>query len=385
LSNFATSVQYFQDVIDEDENDEDNQPRTLRGPSPSTTDIGRRHDDYEFRLFFRFKKGDFNSLLYHLKIPKRLRLVDLNCYVDGAYALLLTLAKYAHGFTYAVMGASNMFNRSTSFVCSVVNGTVHYLYRRWVHRVRMYVSNFSNQRIEYFKNVVANKSGIQTDIFAFVDGTTRRIARPIRNQRAVFSGHKKIHCLKYQAISTPDGLISSLSEAVVGRMHDSKLFFTTSVWKKLVPLLIETSSNLLGDKGYSGDYSRLPGGSHLKAMSKYNKSDEKKLSPCRVAVEDVFAEVTRYFKMCDNLCMNRALQSALGEFYTVAVLLTNCRTCLYKNPINSLYGTEPDDLETYLGEYIGDFAYYDTSNMFDGNAGFFEEDDDFPNLNLNSD
>ena len=32
----------------------------------------------------------------------------------------------------------------------------------------------------------------------FVDGTTRAIARPSVNQRAMFNGHKRIHCLKFQ-------------------------------------------------------------------------------------------------------------------------------------------------------------------------------------------
>ena len=37
-----------------------------------------------------------------------------------------------------------------------------------------------------------------TTCIGFVDGTTRAIARPSVNQRAMFNGHKRIHCLKFQ-------------------------------------------------------------------------------------------------------------------------------------------------------------------------------------------
>lgn len=36
------------------------------------------------------------------------------------------------------------------------------------------------------------------DCWGFVDGTARPTTRPIRNQRIMFSGHKRTHCLKFQ-------------------------------------------------------------------------------------------------------------------------------------------------------------------------------------------
>ena len=34
--------------------------------------------------------------------------------------------------------------------------------------------------------------------FGFIDGTVRPIARPIVNQRIMYSGHKRVHCIKFQ-------------------------------------------------------------------------------------------------------------------------------------------------------------------------------------------
>ena len=34
--------------------------------------------------------------------------------------------------------------------------------------------------------------------WGFIDGTARPIARPKRHQKVMYSGHKRIHCLKFQ-------------------------------------------------------------------------------------------------------------------------------------------------------------------------------------------
>ena len=40
--------------------------------------------------------------------------------------------------------------------------------------------------------------------FGFIDETVRPIARPTQNQGEVFSGHKRVHALKFQAVTLPN-------------------------------------------------------------------------------------------------------------------------------------------------------------------------------------
>ena len=58
-------------------------------------------------------------------------------------------------------------------------------------------------------------------LFGFVDGTVRGIARPKNNQRQVYSGHKRVHALKLQNVTLPNGMIANLSGPYEGRRHDS--------------------------------------------------------------------------------------------------------------------------------------------------------------------
>jgi hypothetical protein len=49
-------------------------------------------------------------------------------------------------------------------------------------------------------------------IYGFIDGTHRSICRPgTIDQKIFYSGYKKVHSIKFQAIIAPDGLIIHLA------------------------------------------------------------------------------------------------------------------------------------------------------------------------------
>lgn len=49
-----------------------------------------------------------------------------------------------------------------------------------------------------FASAVHAKGGPLTQCIGFINGTVRPIARPIVNQRIMYSGHKRVHCIKFQ-------------------------------------------------------------------------------------------------------------------------------------------------------------------------------------------
>lgn len=73
--------------------------------------------------------------------------------------------------------------------------------------------------------MVYNKGSPINNCWGFIDGTARQICRPSINQQDYFSGHKRYHCLKYQAIATPDGIIINLQGPYIGRRHDAGDYF----------------------------------------------------------------------------------------------------------------------------------------------------------------
>lgn len=51
---------------------------------------------------------------------------------------------------------------------------------------------------ELFSQAIHAKGAPLQQNWGFIDGTPRPMARPTRNQRIMYSGHKRTHCLKFQ-------------------------------------------------------------------------------------------------------------------------------------------------------------------------------------------
>ncbi len=64
---------------------------------------------------------------------------------------------------------------------------------------------------ELFSQAIHNKGAPLNQCWGFIDGTARPTARPVRNQRIMFSGHKRTHCLKFQVSLVITLLINLLS------------------------------------------------------------------------------------------------------------------------------------------------------------------------------
>jgi DDE superfamily endonuclease len=81
------------------------------------------------------------------------------------------------------------------------------------------------KRAAYYSNRVIEKGAMLPNVVGFIDGTAIDITRPRGfGQRATYSGHKRRNCLKFQAISAPDGMILHLFGPDEGRRHDMSLY-----------------------------------------------------------------------------------------------------------------------------------------------------------------
>jgi hypothetical protein len=58
------------------------------------------------------------------------------------------------------------------------------------------------------------------DAFGSVDATVHRIERPSVNQRDMYNGYKKMHCLKTQYVCAPNGFVLHVSTGWRGAMAD---------------------------------------------------------------------------------------------------------------------------------------------------------------------
>ena len=79
----------------------------------------------------------------------------------------------------------------------------------------------SRRNFELFAEVLHTKEAPLDNCWGFVDGTTRPVCRPAQNQRSLYNSHKRYHCIKFQSVIAPNGLIANLFGPVKGKRHDS--------------------------------------------------------------------------------------------------------------------------------------------------------------------
>lgn len=107
---------------------------------------------------------------------------------------------------------------------------------------------FTPRRVNTFVDAVQQTGGIQADglgIWGFVDGHFVGFARAqgVERQRAFYSGHKKADGMNFQAIGTPDGLVSPLIGPFPGPVNDWAMWKCSGCDERLRSLQQQTGDS----------------------------------------------------------------------------------------------------------------------------------------------
>jgi len=152
----------------------------------------------------------------------------------------------------------------------------------------------NKERLYHFARAV-NEVGGGEQFWGFIDGTFRGIQRPGRRQEDWYSGHYKSHGFKFQAITTPDGLVSSLCGPHTGPRNDWHVYNNSVVPNKLRQLRIHRGVRLYlyGDLAYSQRFGIMAPHQVRRGRRYLNERQQqfnRQLSTSRIAVEHAFGQ-----------------------------------------------------------------------------------------------
>ena len=294
----------------------------------------------------RFTVPEIQQLVQAFRLPGFIRTRERYT-ICSVEALSMVLTRLAYP-TRQEPTLAEMYGRSGSAVSAIVNHVCALIYSRFSEMI-MFDEQYVAENAVRFAEAITSKCGGMLDcIFGWIDGTKRKVAKPSKCQRVMYSGHKRVHCLKYQGILCPSGIIVSMFGPVEGRRHDLFLLNISVVGHRIRTLEALNGLYLYGDSGYVyNDIIITPfKGSHLSvAEEDFNEA----MSACRVSVEHSFGRVVNLFGFLDYSRTQRVLQSAVALHYLVATLLTNCRTCLDGgNQTSMRFEVAPPTLSAYL-------------------------------------
>ena len=312
-----------------------------------TFDLDLLTDD-ECKGELRFYKNDVYRLSEALNLPDQFIFYN-GLVVDKVEAICVLLKRFAYPCRYLDM--VSRFGRPTPELCVIANHTMDLVFNQWSRLLSNMNQNWlSPVALEAYAHAVHQAGAALPNCWGFVDGTVRPVCRPEKNQRVLYNGHKKVHSIKFQSVTAPNGLIANLYGPVEGRRHDSGMLTDSGLLTSLQQFCFDTNGNPLciyGDPAYPLRVhlqSPFKGARLTPNQQEFNKS----MSRVRVSVEWIFNDILNYFKFLDFKKNMKVQLSAVGKMYLTCGILHNARICLYKSITSNYFEVEPPSLEDYF-------------------------------------
>lgn len=177
----------------------------------------------ECKAEFRVEKQDLPRLVAALQLPPVLK-CEQRSICDDIEGLCMLLKRVAYPCRLSDM--IPRFGRPVSVTSLITNDVIDYIYDVHGHLITQWNQDIMNPgALQRYADAISRKGAPLNNCFGFVDGTVRPISRPGERQRIVYNGHKRVHALKFQSLSLPNGLIGNLY-GPVGKVFLIKLFFS---------------------------------------------------------------------------------------------------------------------------------------------------------------
>lgn len=202
-----------------------------------------------------------------------------------------------------------------------------------------------------FASAVHQKGGAKSlsNCAMFVDGSLQRLDRPGVYQHILYNGHKRCHCVKWQGIMLPNGIMPFPYGPVNGRHNDSYMMDKS----ELERILRRCSNGLgrifcaYGDAAYpASHYIRCPF-KHL-LLTIQEATFNKCMSKARIPNEWGFGKLKLNFAFLDYKNGLKPFKNDVSVYWPVANMLNNCHTCLNGSQTNLYFGIPAPELEEYL-------------------------------------
>jgi hypothetical protein len=299
-----------------------------------------------FRFLFRWERDEMNYACQVLRVPEVIKCRNGDR-APGFDVLCMLSMKYA--FPTRLGQLIPFFGFSTSKSSRLIAALRLYLFSEYARKLS-WIPDLSMGDIKRMCEGIRNKTNFPL-CFGFVDGTVRPVCKPGLLQGEVYNGKDRIHSLKYQGFSTPDGILQQLSGPWPGRRHDSVMYSHSGLpeWLDSLPRHESGAMHCLyADAGYHTQAGLMvpfcDGNVNLKHQA-FNEV----MSSARIAVEWEFGGILHYWASLRWTSEQKLLAGGkIAQVYFVCGFLTNCLNCLRPGNASQYFGVKPPTLADYV-------------------------------------
>eukprot|EP00963_Diacronema_lutheri_P006066 scaffold509_cov315-Pavlova_lutheri.AAC.10 len=313
--------------------------RNAVGNVPRT--IGGFTDDW-LRQHCRFVGWEIRELMRILNIQSTIRVRGTGRVFTGEEGMLLLLRRMAT--LENLHHLSSTFDRSASALSELHNAMLDHVYPYAKRALRLEVWLHELPRLA--KDLAAKGCRIPT-CCGFIDGTLFKIRRPTEGEDAAYSGWKRMHATKYQAVVLSNFMIADYDGPHAGSVGDANILRRSNIEARLQAIVDEVGHvvTLYGDGAYPRtDLLHRPFKGNISAeQAAFNEA----MSSYRQAVEWIFGKLEQLWPFVGDKTRRTIMLRQTGKEDLVAALLMNFHTCLCGGVTTDYLGIAPPTLEEY--------------------------------------
>ena len=294
---------------------------------------------------YRFRLEELPRVVAALDPPHGFR-TNSGAVFSGEEGVLMLLRRFAT--TATLLDLVWELGRSTTQISEGVRYMVEFVHQKHQHLMDERSFTAWESSFADFAAALLDVGVALPNLIGFIDGKLQPVCKPGRYQHVLYSGHKRVHGIKFQGIVFPNGIQPHPFGPVNGSRHDSFMLAASGILDVLRGCSNRLGQQyaLFGDSAYpiSPFLYRMYKGVLSVAQQMFNKE----MSPLRVSVEWGFGKIVALWPFLDYRNKFQVLLSPCGLYFGVANVLTNMHTCLYGSIVSRRFDMEPPAMEAYM-------------------------------------
>eukprot|EP00963_Diacronema_lutheri_P012299 scaffold1712_cov318-Pavlova_lutheri.AAC.2 len=299
-------------------------------------------DDDWLRQHCRFLGWEIRELMRILKVPRIIRIESSRRVFTGEEGMLVLLRRLASLENLHHLSAT--FNRRSTGLSELHNAMLDHVYPFARRALRLEV--WADELPRLAKALSLRGCPVPT-CCGFIDGTLFKIRRPTEGEDAAYTGWKRMHATKYQAVVLSNFMIAYYDGPHPGSSGDANILRRSCIEERLRMIVEDNGAevSLYGDGAYPlSDVVHRP---HKGDLNAQQAAFNENMSSYRQAVEWIFGKLEQLWPLVGDKTRRAVLLRQTGKEDLVAALLTNFHTCLHGGVTTDYLGIAPPTLQEY--------------------------------------
>jgi hypothetical protein len=165
-------------------------------------------DDVECKAEFRFNKRDITFLADAMGIPDKF-VCHQGTTAEGIEGLCMVLKRFSYPCRYSDM--IPRFGRPITVLSMISNTVIDEIYNSHHQRITQWNNAMLNPvKLQQYADAIYAKGAALDNCFGIIDGYRETYMSAWRASKLVYNGHKRLHALKFQSVTLPNGIIGNM-------------------------------------------------------------------------------------------------------------------------------------------------------------------------------